>query len=192
MNSLIVVLNNVPSEIWIDLDLHISNFKYNKELFALGRKNIFLDPPVMKIFWQNVKKECLLIYQEVYQQVINSPDFKCDGSKEYVLARCYQTYASFLREMDVARKILNSASGFLVKYLEEDLNQGIDFRFTRYSDGRMFEFAVKVSGKTSEHFDAKRKNIKRSKNLIDLVAQDGRNNSMYLVSEEDIERILNG
>lgn len=173
-------------------------WKYQKEKFQWGRANKKLWPSLMIYLILATYKYKKVIPSNMYEDVVMSRYNLCGSPLPYTddqirIGRSYQTYASYLREIDLINNLIKEYPDIKIyKNPYMDLCEGIDF-VVEYK-GITKYIALKHEGHTSDKYDRMWKNDKEEKSQYDitrLTAPHNKGCDIELVELKDIKELFN-
>ena len=171
-------------------------WKYDGPLFSKARLNIGINPQVVPWLWHywidnsdvpDLDSLANLLRKDPKHSV--SGNFTKYSDENIHHARCYQFRLGFLRELDLAIRIIkNRPKAEIWRDDEEDTGSGRS-DITYINEGVKKRFAVTHKGETSDFYAEKRKYGKQEEDVIVIVA-DWRFGEMDLVSEGVLQKLL--
>jgi hypothetical protein len=179
------------------IEVEKSKWKYNKEKFKWGMENKRLFPSLMIYLILATFKYKQIISLDEYEQVV-SERYKLNSSslpytdQQILIGRAYQTYTSYLREIDVVQKIiLTFPQSNIWKNPYLDICSGIDLKVE--VDNKMKYVAIKHEGHISDKYDRLWKNEKEANSIHDIIRvtakHDVKGTGIELVDLNEIRKL---
>lgn len=173
-----------------------NKWRYNKEKFQWGRENKKLFPSLMIYLILATYKYKKVITSNEYEQVVLDKYKLCGSAHPYtdeqiLIGRSYQTYASYLRELDFINQVnIEHPNAKVYKNPNLDLCEGIDFTVDFKTNTKYI--ALKHEGRTSDLYDYRWKNEKEKNSpyeIVRVIAKHDKGDLIELISNEDIKKI---
>lgn len=173
----------------------INEWRYVKDKFTWGRENKKIFPSLMIYLILSTFKYKRIISSAQYEEVVLG-NYKVCGSplpftdKQILIGRSYQTYASYLREIDVILKLIALYPDIKIyknPYL--DICGSIDFKLV--NNNVMKYIAVKHEGRTTEKYDRLWKNKKEDLSDKEIIRLIAKHNKGYMIEMVDIKDLKN-
>jgi hypothetical protein len=168
-------------------------WRYDKEKFNWGRKNIKIYPSLMIYLILATFKNNKYISLDEYTQVVLKNHNVCFSSYLYtdeqiLIGRSYQTHTSYIREVDFAVKLKKVYPNVKIyKNPHMDLCEGVDFIVEKNGENKFI--AIKHEGHTSEKYDRMWKNKKEELSQYEITRITAPHNKGDLIELCDISDI---
>lgn len=168
-----------------------SSYKFDYVLHKISSVEAHFSPPAIPKIWNFlIKNKKIISVEELIDEIKNDSSFsidKIDGhSTDTILkARCFQFWTGFLRELDCIINFKRLDPGCsITKDVDSDLgNGGADFKYIS-SNGKGFDFAIKMKTSNEELSRQKRKRNKASDNVIPIFVKWNKENKDGLLKVE--------